>query len=83
MAKSSILLDFSLLKNNRHFRAIFVARMLSVFALGMLAVGVPVQIQNMTGSTLQVGIAVALDGVGMFAGLILGAYWRIVSIAAS
>ncbi|EHD23291.1 MULTISPECIES: enterobactin transporter EntS [Brenneria] len=72
MAKSSILLDFSLLKNNRHFRAIFVARMLSVFALGMLAVGVPVQIQNMTGSTLQVGIAVALDGVGMFAGLILG-----------
>ncbi|RLM24498.1 MFS transporter [Brenneria alni] len=72
MAKSSILLDFSLLKNNAHFRAIFVARMLSVFALGMLAVGVPVQIQTMTGSTLQVGIAVALDGIGMFVGLILG-----------
>ncbi|WJV65515.1 enterobactin transporter EntS [Pectobacteriaceae bacterium CE70] len=72
MAKSSILLDFSLLKNNAPFRAIFVARMLSVFALGMLAVGVPVQIQSMTGSTLQVGMAVALDGVGMFIGLMLG-----------
>lgn len=72
MAKSSIFLDFSLLKHNRHFRAIFFARMLSVFALGMLAVGVPIQIQNMTGSTLQVGVAVALDGIGMFIGLLLG-----------
>ncbi|BES85830.1 enterobactin exporter EntS [Pectobacterium araliae] len=72
MAKSSILLDFSLLKNNASFRAIFFARMLSVFALGMLTVGVPIQIQAMTGSTLQVGVAVTLDGIGMFAGLILG-----------
>ncbi|MDC9595280.1 MFS transporter, partial [Xenorhabdus sp. IM139775] len=72
MAKSSIFLDFSLLKNNSHFRAIFIARMLSVFALGMLTVGVPVQMQFLTGSTLQVGIVVALDGVGMFIGLILG-----------
>ncbi|MBI0451542.1 enterobactin transporter EntS, partial [Dickeya dianthicola] len=72
MAKSSFFLDFSLLKQNAHFRAIFVARMLSVFALGMLTVGVPVQIQAMTGSTLQVGMAVALDGIGMFIGLMLG-----------
>lgn len=72
MAKPSILLDFSLLKTNAHFRAIFFARMLSVFSLGMLAVGVPIQIQSMTGSTLQVGVAVALDGVGMFIGLMLG-----------
>lgn len=72
MAKSAFLLDFSLLKSNAHFRAIFYARMLSVFSLGMLAVGVPIQIQNMTGSTLQVGVAVALDGAGMFIGLMLG-----------
>lgn len=31
-----------------------------------------IQIQAMTGSTLQVGVAVALDGVGMFIGLMLG-----------
>ncbi len=72
MAKPSIFLDFSLLKKNAAFRAIFCARMLSVFALGMLAVGVPVQIQAMTGSTLQVGVAVMLDGIGMFIGLLLG-----------
>ncbi|WP_340616882.1 enterobactin transporter EntS [Xenorhabdus entomophaga] len=72
MAKSSIFLDFSLLRKNAHFRAIFIARMLSVFALGMLTVGVPVQMQFLTGSTLQVGIVVALDGIGMFIGLILG-----------
>lgn len=72
MAKSSFLLDFSLLKNNAHFRAIFFARMLSVFSLGMLVVGVPIQIQAMTGSTLQVGVAVMLDGIGMFIGLMLG-----------
>ncbi|MBD2795998.1 enterobactin transporter EntS [Xenorhabdus sp. 18] len=72
MANSSIFLDFSLLKNNAHFRSIFIARMLSVFALGMLTVGVPVQMQFLTGSTLQVGIVVALDGMGMFIGLILG-----------
>ncbi|ACX89464.1 enterobactin transporter EntS [Pectobacterium parmentieri] len=72
MAKSSVFLDFSLLKTNANFRAIFIARMLSVFALGMLSVGVPIQVQEMTGSTFQVGMAVALDGVGMFIGLILG-----------
>lgn len=72
MANSSILLDLSLLKTNSHFRAIFFARMLSVFALGMLTVGVPIQMQSLTGSTLQVGIVVALDGIGMFVGLMLG-----------
>ncbi|CAI2398973.1 enterobactin transporter EntS [Serratia ficaria] len=72
MAKPSIFVNFGLLKRNENFRAIFIARLLSVLALGMLAVGVPVQIQAMTGSTLQVGIAVALDGAGMFVGLLLG-----------
>ncbi|RTF54101.1 MFS transporter, partial [Serratia marcescens] len=72
MARPSFFLDFSLLRSNAHFRAIFCARMLSVFSLGMLAVGVPIQIQAMTGSTLQVGVAVALDGAGMFIGLMLG-----------
>lgn len=72
MNKKKIFLDFSLLKTNRYFRAIFMARMLSVFALGMLAVGVPVQVQQMTGSTLQVGIAVTVEGIGTFIGLLWG-----------
>lgn len=72
MAKSSIFVDFSLLKNNAHFRAIFVARMMSVFALGILTVAVPVQIHQLTGSPLHVGFAMALDGAGMFVGLLCG-----------
>lgn len=72
MAKPSVFVNFGLLRRNANFRAIFIARLLSVLALGMLAVGVPVQIQAMTGSTLQVGFAVALDGAGMFIGLLLG-----------
>ncbi|WP_375591682.1 enterobactin transporter EntS [Chitiniphilus eburneus] len=70
--KGSILLDFSLLKENRNFRAVFCARMMSVLGLGMMTVAVPVQIHQLTGSTLQVGVAMALDGLGMFIGLMIG-----------
>lgn len=72
MSKTKIILDFSLLKTNRHFRAIFIARLMSVLGIGMLNVAVPVQIYALTGSSLQVGFAVALDGIGMFVGLMLG-----------
>jgi ENTS family enterobactin (siderophore) exporter len=72
MSKSKIMLDFSLLKTNANFRAIFIARLMSVLGIGMLNVAVPVQIYELTGSSLQVGFAVALDGMGMFVGLMLG-----------
>lgn len=71
-AKSSILPDFGLLRRNPAFRTVFLARMLSVFSLGLLTVAVPVQVQAMTGSSLQVGTAVALGGAGTFAGLLAG-----------
>ncbi|MEJ2766576.1 enterobactin transporter EntS [Photobacterium sp. MCCC 1A19761] len=67
-----LLLDFSLLKENPNFRMVFIARMMSVLALGMMTVAVPIQIHEMTGSTLQVGMIMALDGIGMFVGLLLG-----------
>lgn len=69
---SSIFVDFSLLKHNANFRAVFAARMMSVIALGILTVAVPVQIHQLTGSALQVGIVIALDGIGMFIGLLAG-----------
>ncbi|ADZ90630.1 enterobactin transporter EntS [Marinomonas mediterranea] len=72
MSKSNIMLDFSLLKTNKNFRAIFIARLMSVLGIGMLNVAVPIQIYELTGSSLQVGFAVALDGFGMFVGLMLG-----------
>lgn len=69
---ASFLVDFSLLKRNASFRAVFAARMMSVIALGILTIAVPVQIHQLTGSALQVGIVIALDGIGMFAGLMAG-----------
>lgn len=66
------MLDFSLLKENPNFRMVFIARMMSILALGMMTVAVPMQIHQMTGSTLQVGMIMALDGIGMFVGLLIG-----------
>ncbi|WP_459176331.1 enterobactin transporter EntS [Ewingella americana] len=72
MNKPSILLDFSLLKTHATFRAVFCARFISILALGLLGIAVPVQIQSMTGSTLLVGLSVTLAGSGMFIGLLMG-----------
>lgn len=72
MKKSSHLIDLSLLKTHPDFRAVFVARFLSILALGMLVVAVPVQIQQLTHSSWQVGLSVTLAGGGMFVGLLLG-----------
>lgn len=72
MKKSSHLIDLRLLKTHPDFRAVFVARFLSILALGMLVVAVPVQIQQLTHSSWQVGLSVTLAGGGMFIGLLLG-----------
>lgn len=72
MKKSSHLIDLSLLKTHPDFRAVFVARFLSILALGMLVVAVPVQIQQLTHSSWQVGLSVTLAGGCMFIGLLLG-----------
>ncbi|HSX61723.1 MAG TPA: enterobactin transporter EntS [Tahibacter sp.] len=72
MRSPSLFVDVGLLRQNAHFRAVFVARLMSVFALGLLTVAVPVQIHALTGSALQVGFALALDGAGMFIGLLCG-----------
>ena len=72
MNKPSHFIDLSLLKTHAAFRAVFIARFISIVALGMLAVAVPVQIQHMTHSPLLVGLAVTLSAAGMFTGLLTG-----------
>ncbi|BAN96701.1 hypothetical protein E05_19350 [Plautia stali symbiont] len=72
MNKSSHFIDLSLLKTHAAFRAVFIARFISIVALGMLAVAVPVQIQQMTHSPLLVGLAVTLSAAGMFTVLLTG-----------
>ena len=72
MNRNSLLLNLSLLKTHPAFRAVFLARFISIVSLGLLGVAVPVQIQTLTGSSLQVGLAVTLTGGSMFIGLMLG-----------
>lgn len=72
MQKHSWLLNLSLLKTHPAFRAVFIARFISILSLGLLGVAVPVQIQAMTHSTWQVGLATTLTGGAMFIGLMLG-----------
>lgn len=72
MKKNSLWLNLSLLKTHPAFRAVFFARLISILSLGLLGVAVPVQIQHLTGSTLQVGLAVTLTGGAMFVGMMAG-----------
>jgi ENTS family enterobactin (siderophore) exporter len=72
MNRQSWLLNVSLLRTHPAFRAVFLARFISILSLGLLGVAVPVQIQAMTNSSWQVGLAVTLTGSAMFVGLMAG-----------
>ena len=72
MNRQSWLLNLSLLKTHPAFRAVFIARFISILSLGLLGVAIPVQIQMMTHSTWQVGLSVTLTGASMFVGLMVG-----------
>ncbi|WP_455924066.1 enterobactin transporter EntS [Pseudomonas putida] len=72
MARPSLFINLSLLKTHAAFRNVFLARLLSLISLGLLAIAVPVQIQALTHSPIQVGLAVTLAGTGMFVGLMFG-----------
>lgn len=69
---NSYLIDVSLLRKNHSFRRLLIARGISLFSLGLLTVTVPVQVYALTGSSVCVGAAAALDGIGMFVGLLVG-----------
>lgn len=72
MNQKSWLLNLSLLKTHPAFRAVFIARFISILSLGLLGVAVPVQIQTMTHSSWLVGLSVTLTGGAMFIGLMVG-----------
>ena len=64
--------DFSLLKTNKNFRCVFLARTLSLLTIGMLIVAIPQQVYALTGDSLAVAIAIACEGIAMFMGLLCG-----------
>ena len=72
MAKKSLFVDLSVLRDNRNFRNVFIARTISLLGLGMLSVALPMQVYQLTNDSLQVGAVMALEGIGLFVGLLLG-----------
>ncbi len=72
MKMTSLFLDFGLLKRNPAFCSVFIARTISLLGLGMLSVAIPMQIYALTNDTFHVALAMALEGTGMFVGLLLG-----------
>ncbi|GAA2899430.1 enterobactin transporter EntS [Streptosporangium fragile] len=65
-------MDISPLRTSRAFRNVFVARTVSVFGIGMLAVAVPVQVYTMTESTVHVGAVSSAEGFALLAGFLWG-----------
>ncbi|WP_231759259.1 enterobactin transporter EntS [Microbulbifer elongatus] len=72
MSKKSIFVDFSILKTNRHFRNVFIARTISLLGLGMLSVAIPLQTYELTKDSFHVGLVMAIEGIGLFVGLLWG-----------
>ncbi|TDD79303.1 enterobactin transporter EntS [Actinomadura darangshiensis] len=67
-----LVMDIGPLRDSRPFRNVFIARTVSVFGIGMLAVALPVQVYDMTGSTVQVGGVSAAEGFALLAGFLWG-----------
>lgn len=67
-----MLMDIGPLRDSRPFRNVFIARTVSVFGIGMLMVAVPVQVYDLTGSTVHVGAVSAAEGFALLAGFLWG-----------
>ncbi|MFD0857151.1 enterobactin transporter EntS, partial [Actinomadura adrarensis] len=65
-------MDISPLRESRPFRNTFIARTVSVFGIGMLMVALPVQVYDMTSSTVHVGAVASASGFALLAGFLWG-----------
>ncbi|WP_250461334.1 enterobactin transporter EntS [Microbulbifer litoralis] len=72
MSIKSLFVDFSVLRHNRHFRNVFIARTISLLGLGMLSVAIPLQAYELSGDSFHVGLVMAIEGIGLFVGLLWG-----------
>ncbi|GGQ29361.1 ENTS family enterobactin (siderophore) exporter [Actinomadura coerulea] len=67
-----LVIDVGPLRDSRPFRNVFIARTVSVFGIGMLAVALPVQVYGLTRSTVHVGGVSAAEGFALLAGFLWG-----------
>ncbi|MFC9999084.1 enterobactin transporter EntS [Nocardia sp. NPDC127526] len=71
-AVGGLLIDTSPLKASRGFRCAFAARLVSVLGIGLLMVALPVQVYQLTGSSLHVAGVTTVTAVALFAGSLAG-----------
>ncbi|MFD4467427.1 enterobactin transporter EntS [Rhodococcus sp. NPDC058505] len=72
MSERGVLLDLRPLRESAPFRRVFIARTISIFGIGMLMVGVPLQMYDLTGSTFLVGLVAAVEGAASMGGMMIG-----------
>ncbi|WP_459545010.1 enterobactin transporter EntS [Nocardia sp. X0981] len=71
-APAGLLIDTSPLRESRRFRCAFGARLVSVLGIGLLMVALPVQVYELTGSSLHVAGVSTTMAVALFAGSLGG-----------
>ena len=71
MRARDLLIDVEPLRTSADFRAIFVARVVSLFGLGMAAVALSAQVYALTGATFQVAVTSMIMSVTV----LLGSLW--------
>ncbi|MFI7004597.1 enterobactin transporter EntS [Nocardia sp. NPDC050175] len=71
-AVGGLLIDTTPLRASREFRNAFAARLISVLGIGLLMVALPVQVYQLTGSSLHVAGVTATTAVALFAGSLAG-----------
>ncbi len=68
MRAGDLLVDIGPLRTSRDFRAIFIARIVSLFGLGMATVALSDQVYDLTGSTFGVAVSSMIMSVTVLAG---------------
>lgn len=71
-APAGLLIDVSPLRESRRFRCAFGARLVSVLGIGLLMVALPVQVYELTGSSLHVAGVSTTMAVALFVGSLGG-----------
>ncbi|MGW0028816.1 enterobactin transporter EntS [Streptomyces sp. NPDC003314] len=74
MRASDLLIDIGPLRTSRDFRAIFIARIVSLFGLGMAMVALSKQVYTLTGSSFGVAVSSMIMSVTVLAGSLWGGW---------
>ncbi|MBW4716880.1 enterobactin transporter EntS [Saccharothrix obliqua] len=72
MRLGDLVVDTTPLRHSKEFRYLFIARMVSLFGFGLTTVAIPVQIYDLTGSSLHVSLVSVVIMVPMLVGTLAG-----------